>query len=90
MAQLCAGQYHEVAVEVKALYEMLENNDNGTICREQKENEDNEFDCKSRCRMEMIREWCQCTPLTLSYLIKDPKRELQKYPLCDYSTCILE
>lgn len=77
-------------VEVKALYEMLENNDNGTICREQKEGEDNEFDCKSRCRLQMLREWCHCTPLTLSYLMKNPEKEIKTFPLCDYTKCHLE
>lgn len=88
--EVCPGQYHELVVEVKALYEMLENDDNGTICREQRSNQDNEFDCKSRCRLEMLRKWCQCTPLTLSYLMRDPEHELRNFPLCDYTTCFLE
>ncbi|KAI6228745.1 Amiloride-sensitive sodium channel subunit beta [Aphelenchoides fujianensis] len=88
--ELCMGQYHEVVVEVRAKYEMLENDDNGTICREQKDGEDSEFDCLSRCRMEMLREWCKCTPLTLSYLMREPEEELKKHPLCDYTQCILD
>lgn len=79
-----------MAVEVKALYEMLENDENGTICREQKPDGDNEFDCKSRCRMEMLRKWCGCTPLTLSYLMKNPDEEIKKFALCDYTKCFLE
>ncbi|WKY09809.1 hypothetical protein Q1695_002288 [Nippostrongylus brasiliensis] len=82
--ELCAGQRHEVSVEVRALYQMLENDDPGTICRDVEEGEDSEFDCRSRCRMEMIREMCSCTALSLSYLAKD---DLDKFPLCDYTKC---
>ncbi|PIO74231.1 hypothetical protein TELCIR_03764 [Teladorsagia circumcincta] len=53
--ELCAGQRHEVTVEVRALYQMLENDDPGTACRDVEEGEDSEFDCRSRCRMKMIR-----------------------------------
>ncbi|KAI6236809.1 Amiloride-sensitive sodium channel subunit beta [Aphelenchoides besseyi] len=88
--ELCMGQYHEVVVEVRAKYEMLENDDNGTHCREQKEDQDNEFDCLSRCRMDMLREWCKCTPLTLGYLMRNPEEELKAHPHCDYEKCILD
>jgi hypothetical protein len=86
--QLCMGQFHQVHVEIKALYEILENNDNGTICRE--DNKDNEFDCKSRCRLNMLRDLCKCTPLTLSYLVKRGDEEFKKFPLCDYTKCDLK
>ncbi|KAI6186809.1 Amiloride-sensitive sodium channel subunit beta [Aphelenchoides besseyi] len=88
--ELCMGQYHEVVVEVRAKYEMLENDDNGTHCREQKEGQDNEFDCLSRCRMDMLREWCKCTPLTLGYLMRNPEEELKVHPHCNYEKCILD
>ncbi|CAB3397562.1 unnamed protein product [Caenorhabditis bovis] len=82
--ELCLGQRHEVTVHVTAHYQMLENDDDGTACRDVEEGEDNEFDCRSRCRMEMIRGMCKCTPLTLSYLAKD---DLDLFPLCDYTKC---
>lgn len=53
--KLCLGIRHEVTVDVRARYVMLENDENGTACRNVKENEESEFDCRSRCRMEMIR-----------------------------------
>ncbi|VDM70375.1 unnamed protein product [Strongylus vulgaris] len=53
--ELCPGQRHEVTVEVRALYQMLENDEPGKACRDVEEGEDGEFDCRSRCRMEMIR-----------------------------------
>ncbi|KAK6058473.1 hypothetical protein COOONC_03956, partial [Cooperia oncophora] len=82
--ELCAGQRHEVTVEVRALYQMLENDEPGTACRNVEDGEDGEFDCRSRCRMEMIRGMCKCTPLSLSYLAQD---DLDTYPLCDYTKC---
>lgn len=82
--ELCAGQRHEVSVEVRALYQMLENDEPGTACRDVEDGEDSEFDCRSRCRMTMIRDMCKCTPLSLSYLAKD---DLDKFPLCDYTKC---
>ncbi|KAK6753235.1 hypothetical protein RB195_012683 [Necator americanus] len=82
--ELCAGQRHEVSVEVRALYQMLENDEPGKACRDVEEGEDSEFDCRSRCRMEMIRDMCKCTPLSLSYLAND---DLDKFPLCDYTKC---
>uniref|UniRef100_A0AC34GRY9 Uncharacterized protein n=1 Tax=Panagrolaimus sp. ES5 TaxID=591445 RepID=A0AC34GRY9_9BILA len=74
-----------ITVEVRARYVMLENDDSGIACNYLEEGEDNEFDCRSRCRMNMIREMCNCTALTLSYLAS--KGSIQKYPLCDYSNC---
>nr|AXS78265.1 Amiloride-sensitive sodium channel subunit beta [Anisakis simplex] len=87
---LCAGLRHEVTVEVKAKYEMLENDDNGTACRDVEEGSDTEFDCRSRCRMKFIQQLCKCTGLTLSYLAKEDEKELQKYPLCDYEKCDID
>lgn len=52
--KLCLGIRHEVTVDVRAKYVMLENDDNGTACRKAIKKE-NEFDCRSKCRMEMIR-----------------------------------
>ncbi|EPB75392.1 Amiloride-sensitive sodium channel [Ancylostoma ceylanicum] len=83
-SELCAGMRHEVSVEVRALYQMLENDEPGKACRNVEEGEDSEFDCRSRCRMEMIRDMCKCTALSLSYLAKD---DLDKFPLCDYTKC---
>lgn len=84
--ELCHGQRHEVTVEIRARYVMLENDDEATACREANEDEDNEFDCRSRCRLNFLKDICKCTPATLSYLVKD-KDELKKYPLCDYESC---
>lgn len=49
---------HEVYVEVRARYKMLENDDEGTACRDPDDNEDTEFNCRSRCRMNLIRVHC--------------------------------
>uniref|UniRef100_A0A1I7Z9D4 Amiloride-sensitive sodium channel n=2 Tax=Steinernema glaseri TaxID=37863 RepID=A0A1I7Z9D4_9BILA len=83
--ELCAGMRHEVQVEVRARYVMLENDDEGTACREVEEGEDNEFDCRSRCRMKMIRDECKCTAASLSYLASDS--ELKEFPVCNYEKC---
>uniref|UniRef100_A0A0N4ZXK9 Amiloride-sensitive sodium channel n=1 Tax=Parastrongyloides trichosuri TaxID=131310 RepID=A0A0N4ZXK9_PARTI len=84
--ELCHGQRHEVTVEIRARYVMLENDDEATACREAKDDEDNEFDCRSRCRLNFLRDICKCIPSTLSYLVKD-EDEKKKYPLCDYESC---
>lgn len=34
---------------------MIENDDSGTACRNGMKLRESEFDCRSRCRMEMIR-----------------------------------
>lgn len=75
-------------MEVRARYQMLENDEEGTACRDVEEGEDNEFDCRSRCRMKMIREICNCTAPTISYLVSE--EELQQYPICDYTQCEVE
>ncbi|KJH45505.1 Amiloride-sensitive sodium channel [Dictyocaulus viviparus] len=86
-SELCAGQRHEISVEVRALYQMLENDEPGTACRNIEDDVDSEFDCRSRCRMDMIREMCKCTPLSLSYLARD---DLDQFPLCDYTKCEID
>lgn len=100
-SELCLGQLHDIEIEIKAKYISLprkpknnnnndvdnDDNDNGAICRNYDENEDNEFDCKSRCRMEMLQRICNCTPLTLSYLASS--ETLKKFPHCAYENCII-
>ena len=86
--ELCVGQIHEVTVDIRAHYTMLENDDKATACRNYDDVDDaevNEFDCRSRCRMEMIRQMCRCTPLTLEYL--SDVNDLERYPVCDYAKC---
>ncbi|KAF7639409.1 hypothetical protein Mgra_00001081 [Meloidogyne graminicola] len=88
---LCIGNVHETKVEIRGHYTMLENDDESTACRnydDVDDAEDNEFECRSRCRMEIIRNYCKCTPLTLQYLVLDSK-ELEKFPSCDYEKCQL-
>ncbi|CAD6193473.1 unnamed protein product [Caenorhabditis auriculariae] len=85
--EVCAGQRHELTVEVESYYQMLENDEPGTACQEVEEDEDTEFDCRSRCRMQMIRDICNCTGHSLSYLANN---DLGKYPLCDYTQCVLD
>ncbi|VDN17542.1 unnamed protein product [Gongylonema pulchrum] len=84
---LCVGIRHEVTVEVRARYIMLENDENGTACRNV--GEESEFDCRSRCRMTMIRDMCKCTPPTLSYLVRN-ENEYYVYPICDYEKCEID
>ncbi|PIC27044.1 hypothetical protein B9Z55_019423 [Caenorhabditis nigoni] len=86
--ELCLGQRHEVTAHVTALYQMLENDEEGTRCRDVEDGEDSEFNCRSRCRMEMIRDACHCTPLSLSYLAK--KEDMEIFPLCDYTQCTVD
>jgi hypothetical protein len=86
--ELCLGQMHEVTVEVRAQYTMLENDEAGTACRVFDDEDENEFDCRSRCRMEMIRQMCNCTPATLAYLSSDDN--LDTFPICSYEKCNLD
>ncbi|VDK82350.1 unnamed protein product [Litomosoides sigmodontis] len=86
--KLCLGIRHEVTVDVRAKYVMLENDDNGTACRKAIKKE-NEFDCRSKCRMEMIRDMCKCTPPTLSYLVRNEK-DYNEFPICDYEKCTID
>lgn len=85
--ELCLGMVHEVTVEVRATYIMLENDEPGTACNDLEEGEDTEFDCRSRCRMDMIKDMCKCIAPTLSYLAKDSDKDL---PICDYEKCEVE
>ncbi|KAE9556500.1 hypothetical protein FO519_000194 [Halicephalobus sp. NKZ332] len=82
--ELCLGMVHEVTVEVRATYIMLENDNPATSCNEIEEGEDTEFDCRSRCRMQMIKEMCKCIAPTLSYLREKDDEDL---PICDYEQC---
>lgn len=79
---------HETTVEVKAHYNILENTNQGTACKDIEDGEDSEFDCYARCRMNFIKSLCSCTPPTLSYLVE--KKVLNKDPLCDYTQCTIE
>uniref|UniRef100_A0A915E437 Amiloride-sensitive sodium channel n=1 Tax=Ditylenchus dipsaci TaxID=166011 RepID=A0A915E437_9BILA len=83
--ELCIGRIHEVRVDVRASYVMLPNNEKPTACRNYDQGDESEFDCRSRCRMEMIRQMCQCTGLTLQYLTTTD--DLEQNPLCDYEKC---
>jgi hypothetical protein len=83
--ELCLGMVHEVTVEVRATYIMLENNEKGTACNDLGEGEDTEFDCRSRCRLEMIKEMCDCLAPTLSYLQNDKNAKI-----CDYTKCEID
>ncbi|KAH7730932.1 Protein DEL-6 a [Aphelenchoides avenae] len=86
--ELCLSMMHEVTVEVRAQYTMLENDEAGTACRTFDDEDENEFDCRSRCRMEMIRQMCKCTAPTLAHLSSDD--QLETFPICDYEKCKLD
>jgi hypothetical protein len=77
---------HEVTLDVKAHYKMVPKDDDSMRCKEMEDSDDTEFECYSRCRMEMIRNICKCTAATISSLVKDAA-ELEKYPICDYTKC---
>lgn len=66
--QLCLGMIHEITVDVRARYKMLENTEPGTACTNNNLIEDNEYDCYLRCRLELIVDMCNCTAPTLSNL----------------------
>nr|CAD2156230.1 unnamed protein product [Meloidogyne enterolobii] len=88
--ELCLGMMHETTVDVKARYKMLPNKEEGTACADlEDDNADTEWDCHLRCRLEFIRNLCQCTAPTLSYLIGPDKeeKELKEWPICDYGKC---
>jgi len=89
---LCISQKSDVTVELRAQYNMLENDDNGTACRDGKKDsdevEEGEFDCRSRCRMEMIQRLCNCTGITLEHLQKPEK--FKQFPRCDYGKCTVD
>ncbi|CAJ0582492.1 unnamed protein product, partial [Mesorhabditis spiculigera] len=85
---MCFAQHHQLTVEVKQRYTMLENDDNNTACAEMKEDTPNEYDCRGRCRMQMIQKICNCTARTLAHLATDD--ELAKNPLCEYAKCALD
>jgi hypothetical protein len=76
---------HELKVEVKFHRQAIENDDPGTACRNNQDPLNNEFNCKSQCRLDLIQEICSCTPWSISYLATD--EELPIYPLCDYESC---
>jgi hypothetical protein len=77
---------HEVTVEVRAQYKMVSKDDDTMRCKETEDGDDTEFECFSKCRMALIRNVCNCTAATISYLVKDDE-ELKKYPICDYTQC---
>lgn len=53
---MCPGSSSDLIVEVQAIYQMLENDDKGTTCADFEDDEDSsEFNCHSRCRMNLIR-----------------------------------
>lgn len=79
------GMMHETTVEVKASYDLLPNDDEGTACRDQEDGQESEFDCHARCRMEFIASLCNCTAPTLSYLVDEATLKMR--PMCDYTTC---
>lgn len=54
--ELCPGTQNDLIVEISATYTMLENKGKGTACMDFEDDEDSsEFNCKSRCRMNLIR-----------------------------------
>ncbi|KAI6239699.1 hypothetical protein M3Y99_00562700 [Aphelenchoides fujianensis] len=87
---ICAGTDNDLIVELRAAYQMLENDDPGTACAEFEDEEtaEDEFDCRSRCRMELIRSICQCSPLTTQALMKD--EDSDTFPPCSYSNCSID
>ncbi|VDM95013.1 unnamed protein product [Thelazia callipaeda] len=86
---LCLGLRHEVFISVRIYYEMIENDNEGTACRDIDDSQENEFECHSRCRLQMIREMCNCTAHSLSYLVNDDM-EYNQNPLCNYTKCIID
>jgi hypothetical protein len=54
--EICPGTVSDLIAEIRATYEMLENDDGGTACMDFEDDKDSsEFNCRSRCRMEFIR-----------------------------------
>jgi len=65
---------------------MLENKDKGTACMDFEDDQDSsQFNCRSRCRMNLIRSICGCSPITTEELVDE--KDLEQYPMCDYAKC---
>lgn len=87
--EICPGTVSDLIVEIRATYEMIENEEGGTACMDFEDDKDSsEFNCRSRCRMNFIRSLCKCSPMTIEELVTPA--ELKEYPICDYSKCKLE
>uniref|UniRef100_A0A915D0D2 Uncharacterized protein n=1 Tax=Ditylenchus dipsaci TaxID=166011 RepID=A0A915D0D2_9BILA len=54
--ELCMSQRHEVEVEVAAQYVTLASEEPPNACKCYEPGDESEFDCKSRCRMDMLKE----------------------------------
>ena len=89
--ELCIGDTHEVEVEVRSVMKSLpEAEEENKKCLVYKgDGAKSEFECRSRCRMELIRKACSCTPHTLFYLVNE-QSELDHFPLCKYEQCKID
>ncbi|KAI6200656.1 Del-6 [Aphelenchoides besseyi] len=92
-----AGTISDLLVEIRTVYELLENEEEGTACVSIDDDEDEDespnqteftpvFECQGRCRADLIRELCHCTPISTYHLVKEYK-DMDIYPVCDYATC---
>ncbi|KAI6187398.1 Del-6 [Aphelenchoides besseyi] len=77
-----AGTISDLLVEIRTVYELLENEEEGTACVSIDDDEDEDespnqteftpvFECQGRCRADLIREY----------------KDMDIYPVCDYATC---
>lgn len=88
---ICPGLRYDVTVEVVDVYQMVENDEEGTMCQELGDDDGNEekteFECHSICRAKLIKDICNCTASTTKHLV-DEEGDL---PSCgDYSQCAVE
>ncbi len=75
----------DVKVEIKAQYRL--DDDNETFCT----NDDSEsyYECYARCRLEMIKEMCNCSALSIQVdtEVENGTDDNGPEPECDYTRC---
>ncbi|CAD5221373.1 unnamed protein product [Bursaphelenchus okinawaensis] len=88
---ICPGLRYDVTVEVLDSYKMVENDEEGTMCQEVGDDDDEEektvFECIGICRAALIKDICNCTAMSTLHLLEDEDKD-EDMPLCgDYSKC---
>uniref|UniRef100_A0A914HUZ6 Amiloride-sensitive sodium channel n=1 Tax=Globodera rostochiensis TaxID=31243 RepID=A0A914HUZ6_GLORO len=88
---LCLSDSHELVVEVREIQTLLpgaEELEEKCVDYALEEEYKSELECQSRCRLQIIRNICNCTAHTLEKLAGSADT-LRQFPLCDYTKCHL-
>uniref|UniRef100_A0A1I7RIQ3 Amiloride-sensitive sodium channel subunit alpha n=1 Tax=Bursaphelenchus xylophilus TaxID=6326 RepID=A0A1I7RIQ3_BURXY len=87
--EMCFGTDLHLNVEIVGIYKQLENNNEGKKCTVYEGDNESEYGCLLKCRLNFIRHVCGCTAMTLRDFVDDEK-ELEEFPLCNsYENCTL-